>query len=1796
MKRKQVIAIVLAAIMSVSACMPINGISAFAAENTNGTTKGEQAEVMSENDINDESEEADEAVSDSEEMNEETEAIGEEIKNEETKSDDDSKEESVSEEDTEGAVEDLVKSDEETDGAVEDGIESDKETDEVLENGVESDEETDESVEKEEKSDEEGHKDESIEAEGAEEDAKVEEPDEQKDAPKKSGMRTNALTANNDGTNDGITVYCNGPSDYSKQTGAFTVEYVSSSYFEGYPYEPVTFEVKGSNEDLTYQWYKNQEIVEGATFQSYSDYIGIDYMCKVTDGTDTVFMVFTTLPVYKYNISAYEYQKTAIKGDSVYLGVSVDSYDAGLTYHWKEMMYNEDGNLTVLYEETTEGASYKTRPVTQDLVVSCYAEDEDGKYSNEEYMYVNVSNRITAVYAKGYDEDTREVDIKAKEGKNVTLEVVVEGDDAEEANYSWEYWKTTFNDEMDFPPLIDSYPEINDSSFTFTAGEVQDEGVIEDYRCTVTGPDGSSSVVIFHITVTDEADDEFTVDYVSSSYFDVDMGTECLLEVSSSYDAATFEWFRNDIKIEGAESSSYTTTKGGKYICRVSNGTDTKELSFTVFYTGNIEITPGGSDPVMVAPGERTTLSVVPYPIDRNFIYHWTVQSVSGENEEYYNSFNYDGTYSAYTTPPVNEPLFVECSAEDEDGVWSDALTVGFNVIPDNGLKAYPKGEWPEVNSTTISAQIGEKVTLEVVTEAVDIDGMTYAWYPYNDELGDYDNNKIDGETKAYYSFDVSEDAPLSYLCTVTDKYKVSKEVYFNIVIDGSGEDEDFGIVYRGVDFDEGYAEFAGITVAYDVEDNHFAIAPGTECTFKVKSDSDDVTYEWYRYGIRIEEASSPTYTVSEHGDYECHVVYRKDEDNVMTWVLSFFVENNVDFSISAKWDDAVFNAGLRAYGYVADGATTTLEVETTPSDADLTYYWECFEANDFVDGPPSWSEWNETYLNEWSISGDTNNITVPSITKPTRVSCRAEDKNGNGGSGDVVNFYLYPKSDMVVYPKNEGPGTDYSVVQVREGEAVTLEVAVEASNPEGISYRWYKYDDSSHDEDIEGVTGNSYSFTYTPKLDNGGNELDVTYCCEVTDQYGVSVIIQFLVTSKEPADFTEANVILDQTEFTYDGERQAPIVDVVYFGEETLIENMDYEVSYSDESSTDAGEYKMYISGKGMYEGEIEKDYVINKAQQQISADDLSMEPGDKTKIAVTGVLTSLTYASADPSVATVSADGTVTAVGAGNTTITIKAEGNNNCDGDETEISVTVTAVDISDENKTKVTLDRTEFTYDGKTKSPKVTEVAYNGTALAEGVDYEVSYSDKNSTNAGEYTVSITGKGKYIGKIEKGYVIGKADQVLSASSLKLTMGDTSKINVSGGQGIITYSSADWPIATVGSDGTVTTKGVGVTTITITAASTSNYNAATTHITVEVIAKLIDLSDAAKVKVTLDKTAFTWNRRDQISNVTAVTYSGIKLIEGVDYEVSHNPSGDYTSPGKKTISIVGKGKYCGAAEAAYVINKADQKLVCPEINVKIGGTVQLSLSGLNDKNAKDAVYGTVTAKSGNEKVAKVSTTGTASFKVTAIAPGTVTLTFRAAGDTNHNPATITKTVKIAGGWVSNSAGWRYWHADGTYSKSKFEVIGGKKYYFNGNGYRVTGFQTIAGKKYYFGTDGVMKTGWQTIKGSKYYFSTAGVMKTGWMQQNGKYYFFNDNGVMKTGWMQKTGKYYYFNDNGVMKTGWMQKNGKYYFFNDKGVMKTGWMLKNGKYYYFKENGQMVTGRYKIGSRWFTFDKNGVKK
>ncbi len=72
-------------------------------------------------------------------------------------------------------------------------------------------------------------------------------------------------------------------------------------------------------------------------------------------------------------------------------------------------------------------------------------------------------------------------------------------------------------------------------------------------------------------------------------------------------------------------------------------------------------------------------------------------------------------------------------------------------------------------------------------------------------------------------------------------------------------------------------------------------------------------------------------------------------------------------------------------------------------------------------------------------------------------------------------------------------------------------------------------------------------------------------------------------------------------------------------------------------------------------------------------------------------------------------------------------------------------------------KATLSKTTYTYDGKEKKPAVT--VKDGTkTLKNGTDYTVNYPTNNSM--GKATVTITGKGNYIGTIKKTITISKAD----------------------------------------------------------------------------------------------------------------------------------------------------------------------------------------------------------------------------------------------------------------------------------------------------------------------------------------------------------------------------------------------------------------------------------------------------
>ena len=161
--------------------------------------------------------------------------------------------------------------------------------------------------------------------------------------------------------------------------------------------------------------------------------------------------------------------------------------------------------------------------------------------------------------------------------------------------------------------------------------------------------------------------------------------------------------------------------------------------------------------------------------------------------------------------------------------------------------------------------------------------------------------------------------------------------------------------------------------------------------------------------------------------------------------------------------------------------------------------------------------------------------------------------------------------------------------------------------------------------------------------------------------------------------------------------------------------------------------------------------------------------------------------------------------------------------------DVEVTVGFQEIIDITDAAITLSESTYTYDGTEKKPTVTSVKLNDAELNASY-YAVSYS--NNTNAGDATVTVTGSGIYKNAATKTFTIGKGTITLSysAATAEGRIGETFTAPTlnNPSQVAVTYSSSNTEVATIGTDGAVTLKGPGKTTITATFAGNDNYEGA--------------------------------------------------------------------------------------------------------------------------------------------------------------------------------------------------------------------------------------------------------------------------------------------------------------------------------------------------------------------------------
>lgn len=241
-------------------------------------------------------------------------------------------------------------------------------------------------------------------------------------------------------------------------------------------------------------------------------------------------------------------------------------------------------------------------------------------------------------------------------------------------------------------------------------------------------------------------------------------------------------------------------------------------------------------------------------------------------------------------------------------------------------------------------------------------------------------------------------------------------------------------------------------------------------------------------------------------------------------------------------------------------------------------------------------------------------------------------------------------------------------------------------------------------------------------------------YCGSITVNYRTGKYVPPELTT---IDINPFNFILNQSKFTFNWDANTPEVKVINTEGTILVEGIDYEKSYKD--NTNAGTGYVVVEGIGDYHGIKEIPFIIDKKDMsngkltcgsadedgcynlnniRVTVDDIDLEKMIDYSIQINSDQDGFIVMS------------TVTVDGVGNFTGSII----------KTFKSQKI-IIDISDGEKVEILFSKTVYTYTG---DPIIPEIIVYG--LEEGIDYEIICDE--AVNIGTYTVTIKGIGNYTG----------------------------------------------------------------------------------------------------------------------------------------------------------------------------------------------------------------------------------------------------------------------------------------------------------------------------------------------------------------------------------------------------------------------------------------------------------------
>ena len=373
-------------------------------------------------------------------------------------------------------------------------------------------------------------------------------------------------------------------------------------------------------------------------------------------------------------------------------------------------------------------------------------------------------------------------------------------------------------------------------------------------------------------------------------------------------------------------------------------------------------------------------------------------------------------------------------------------------------------------------------------------------------------------------------------------------------------------------------------------------------------------------------------------------------------------------------------------------------------------------------------------------------------------------------------------------------------------------------------------------------------------------------------------------------AAIARADVAVAGESFTYTGSPITPAVSVTLKNTQ-LVEGRDYTLAYTDH--TNAGTATVTVTGQGNYIGTAKKTFVISKAAApEISWPTASaITCGEKVSDSrLSGGSTQYgTFAWSDD------VKDTTPTVGTYSYKVVFSPSEDTEKNYEpisttEQDVSLTVNAKSLTG---AQVTVSGS-YTYTGQAQIPAADAVTVQVDGKIIPKDrYTISASD--NTNAGQATVTVTGKGDYTGTASGTFTIGKATpNPTTPTELNAVYGSTLK-DVPLPKGW----AWDTPDSSVGNVGEKTFAA------TYTEDNSGNYNTVQKNLTVKVAKKAVTVT-------VLDKNAYIGSDVPDLSNPEAGKDYKVEGLVGTDslngtVTLTYAQTPDMSKAGKTTINITG-------------------------------------------------------------------------------------------------------------------------------------------------------------------------------------------------------------------------------------------------------------------------------------------------